>query len=201
MKPFIVILLAACIFTSCASTNRIIEKNNSKKDGKSFRLIQNPKAHTAEKSRNTLINQFFNIQTTYLFEEQTDQKPIVMLEFLIQNPIQIGKTDSVLFLRLDNENIRIISNKNNLKMAEITKLSDNYKENNKLITNQFIIPENLWLSVANSGTIIYKLNSGNVGIEIKLDPVETIKVKEFFSQAMQCRLEIIPLVPAGKSKW
>ncbi len=201
MKQFIVILFVACIFTACASTNRIIEINNSKKETKGFRLIQNPKAHSAKKSRNTLINQFFSIQTTYLFEERTAQNPVLTLNFSIKKPFLAEKTDSVMFLNLDNENIRIISSKSTPKMAENFPAVADKNNCAGFFTNKFIIPENLWLSIANSKTLVLKLSSGNIGIEIKPDPVETARLKEFYNKAMQRRLEIIPLIPAGKSKW
>lgn len=197
MKPFIAILLAACIFTSCASTNRIIEINNSKKEIKGFRLIQNLKAHAAEKSSNTLINQYYNIKTACLFEEQTDQKPVVTLEFHFATSVQAVKLDSVMYLKLDNEAVRIVSNVITQEISENTSAANK----NSLILAQFTIPENLWLSVANSRSIVYKLSCVNIGIEIKPDSLETAIVKEFFNKAMQRRLEIIPLVPSGSAKW
>jgi hypothetical protein len=197
MKQFIVILLAACIFTSCSSTNRIIEINNSKKEENGFRLMQNARAHAIEKSSKTIINQFFNIQTNYLFEVQTEQNPVVTLEFSIKKPFLAEKLDSVMFLKLDSENIRIVSSKSTPIMAESSPAVADKNNGAGL----FIIPENLWLSIANSKSITYKLSCGHIGIEIKPDPVETTRLKEFYNKAMQRRLEIIPLVPPGKSKW
>jgi hypothetical protein len=197
MKQLIVILLVSSIFSSCISTNRIIEINNSKKGTNHFQLAQNPKAISREKSRNTLFNQFFNMRTTYLFIEQNDKKPVVTLEFHFAIPAPKDKLDSVMDLYLDDEAIRIVSK---LKSHEISGNTQPASKNS-LMVGQFTISENLWLSIANSSTIRYRLYLGLKRIEVQPDSMETIKVKEFFSKAMQRRLEIIPLVPSGKAKW
>lgn len=214
MKLSIALLLMVCVFSSCASTNRIMEIKGSHKETKGFKLIQNPKASSSEKTGRVIVNQFFNTRTTYLFEERNNQKPVVSLEFNSTKPIRANELDSVMYLNLDNEKIRIVASENKQKMAENIPASSveikpattlqttaSQKDNNELITRRFEVPENLWLSIAHSKTIFFKLSLGKKGIEVKLNPEETIQLKKFFSRAMQRRIEIVPLVPPGKVKW
>jgi len=201
MKLTFAILFSVYILTSCTSTNRIIEINDSKKEIKGFRLIQEPKLHSAEKDSNVIVNQFFKVKTIFLFEESDTHGPNVTLEFNRTNPILALEPDSVMYLKLDNENIRIVSGIIKQRMAKNASASVHQTGKFEPIAFQFTIPENLWLSIAHSKTIIYKLSSGKKGIEVKPAPAETNQIKEFFRRAMQRRLEIIPLVPPGKAKW
>ena len=198
MKQFIASILLLFIYISCVSTAPISEINHFRKGTKGFQLKQSSKAHSSEKIDNALINQFFNIQSTYLFKERNNQNPEVTLKFHGEAPFDTNLPDSVMFVNLDNENIRIVSSSDQSKMNDKQQTSANGL---KMLEYQMVVPENLWLSIANSNHIIYRLSFGKIGIEINPDQAETIQVKEFFNRAMQRRLKIIPLVPPGKKKW
>lgn len=229
MKLPITLLLMVFVFTTCASTNRIMEINDSHKEIKGFKLIQNLKASSSEKTGNRIVNQFFNIRTTYYFEERKNQKPAVTVEFHLVSPIRADELDSVMYLNLDNEKVRVVSSedkykefdknsnsttnssddpnsdinviKSKTKPADASQTTASQKDSDLLLTRKFSIPENLWLSIAHSKTIFYRLSIGKKGIDVKLNPAETIQLKKFFNRAMKRRIEIIPLVPHGKVKW
>jgi hypothetical protein len=66
------------------------------------------------------------------------------------------------------------------------------------MSHQFTVPENLWLYMVTAEKIQYRLYIGKEGIDVKLNPTETTKLHEFFSQAIKCRTEIVPSVSQGK---
>ena len=151
----------------------------SSSDPKGFKLVQNLKATSSAKTGKTLVNQYFETEATYRFEECNDQKPVVSIQLQATKAIRTDELDSLMVLNLDNEKISVAAKLN----------------------KQYNIPENLWLSIAHSKDISYNLSIGKTRIVVKLTPDEIAKVNAFFSRAMQRRLEIIPLVPPGKVKW
>ena len=220
MKLLIVIFLTVFAFFFCVPTNRIIVINDSANHNKGFKLIQNLKTTSSAKTGKTIVNQFFNTEVIYQFEEKNTVMPLVSLDFYTTKAIRADELDSIMYLNLDNEKIRIVANMNKQKMVDPVPAStenkpiseatikptqktqnSNATDRKELLSRQYDVPENLWLSIAHSKDISYSLSIAKTGIVVKLNPEEKTKVKAFFSRAMQRRLEIIPLLPPGKARW
>jgi len=179
MKRLTAILILICTFSSCTPTNRILATKDSSTDSKGFKLVQNLKTTSSAKIGKAIVNQYFDTEATYLFEEKNNQKPVVSIQLRATKAIRTDELDSVMVLNLDREKISVVAN----------------------VNKTYNIPENLWLSIAHSKDIAYSLSIGKTQIGIKLNPEEITKVSSFFSRAMQRRIEIVPLVPPGKVKW
>jgi hypothetical protein len=179
---FLIIVLA---LNSCSISNRIIETDDPYKELKSIHLKQYPSAYSAEKvSRTSWSSYRF---TTELFSEiNSANKPEVRIKFQITTGIRADELDSVLYLRLDQEKIRLVS-------------AD--RGTSQLMVREFILPENLWLPIAHSGEINYRLYLGREGIDIELTNAEANKVKEFFSRIIRYSEANFPVVPEGQMKW
>lgn len=198
MKHLTAILILICAFSSCTPTNRIIVIKDSHSDSKGFKLVQNLKTNSSAKTGKAIVNQYFDTEATYLFEERNNQKPVVSLQLSATKAIRTDMLDSVMVLNLDNEKISVSAIENEQKLpARVAAATDP----NQILPREFSIPENLWLSIAHSKAISYSLSIGKTQIGIKLNPEEITKVNAFFSRAMQRRIEIVPLVPPGKVKW
>jgi hypothetical protein len=76
-------------------------------------------------------------------------------------------------------------------------------ENNsyQLMKREFIVPENLWVAIANSKEIFYRLYVGKEGVDAKLNASETAKLKEFFIEAIMRQDADLSTVPEGQKKW
>ncbi|MBA4408317.1 MAG: hypothetical protein Q8S54_14255 [Bacteroidota bacterium] len=187
MKPIIQLFLFILFLFSCATTNRIIEIEDSFKEIKGIKLVQNLKAYSSEKTGSFGGIKYYNLNLSYLFEKQKNGQSILNAEFQMTTPVSPGELDSILFLNLDHEKIKLISTE--------------YKYNGKLMKRKFVVPENLWISIANSQEIFYRVDVGNEGIDVRLTASETLKVKEFFNRAIQQREAGQPPVPDGQKKW
>jgi len=186
MKSSVFLLWAVFILTSCATSNRIIEKDDSDKEIQSTWLTQNPNAIPIKKPGILSVRQHYPFTSVYLFEEKNTSRPVMSLGIRITAPVGSEALDSVLFLSLNNEKIKIVSSESN---------------SYQLTGRQFIVPENLWVSIVHSQKIGYRLYLGKEGIDVKLNARETAKLKEFFRRAVQRRDATISTVPPGKVKW
>lgn len=232
MKQSFALLAAVYLLTSCAMSNRIMETDDTYKEIKSIRLIQNPWAYSSENTGSLSGRQYYSFHSIYLFEEKKKERPVMLLDIQITAPIGTDVLDSVMYLSLDNEKIRIVSteyrqfeklsttstssmtttaeekpekdkSRNQEKTAKtVTTLTTTTESNNvQLMNRQYSVPENLWISVVHSEKIGYRLYLGKEGIDVKPNPKETAKLKEFFSKAIQRRDDAIPAIPPGKAKW
>lgn len=192
MKPSVFLLWTVFILTSCATSNRIIEKDDSYKEIQSIWLTQSPNAIPIEEPGRLSVRQHYPFTSVYLFEEKNTKRPVMSLGIRITAPVGSEALDSVMFLSLDDERIRIVS-------AEYKSTAEN--NSYQLMNRQFSVPENLWVSVVHSQKIGYQLYLGKDEIDVKLNATETAKLKEFFSRAVQRRDATIPTLPPGKVKW
>jgi hypothetical protein len=103
----------------------------------------------------------------------------------MQTSDKTDKPDSLMLMYLDGEKVEIAA----FKDGTI-----------QLKSHQFSVPENLWISIANSKQIQYRFNIGKEEIDIKLNPTETVKLKEFLLKAIQLRDANLPPVPEGLKK-
>ena len=134
MKKSIILILFVSMLTSCSIPNRIITMDDSNKKIKSFQLIQTPDAYSFGKNGPIEGRSYFNVTSTYLFEEKKIGHPEITVSFKILPPSRSNDLDSVLFYNLDGEIIKVVSK-------------------DKMTDGRFIIPENLWISFVHSKKI------------------------------------------------
>ena len=219
---------------SCGTTNRIVEIEDSFKEIKGIKLLQEPEAVSSEKTGSFGGRKHYNLKVSYLFQQLKKRQTILMAEFQMTTPVSGDELDSILFFDLDHEKVRLISseykykqfdssssssttstsveNKTAEKSGKSAEPSKTVKttttqtistENNsyQLMKREFIVPENLWVSIAHSQEIFYRLYVGKEGVDVKLNASEISKVKEFFQKAIQQRDANQPPVPEGQKKW
>jgi len=217
MKKTIFLFISACIFASCAVSNRIIEIDDPYKEMKSIKLIQNPKAISSEKT-GTMSSRRYSFTSIYLFEEKQNGRPEITLDIRIFSLLRPDELDSVLFFNLNNEKIRLVSEQYKYKQFNtssnstvetdangdgnsVINTTTTENGNYQLMSRQFSIPENLWTSIIFSQEIQLRLYIGKQGIDVKPNLEEILKLKEFFTKAVRRRDAKFPLIPEGKKKW
>jgi len=87
--------------------------------------------------------------------------------------------DSVVYLLLDGEKIGI----------------------SRVVERRFEVPENLWVSIANSSKIEYRIPIGKDEIDLLLNQTQTKNMKFFFEQAIRNRDANLPPPQEGLKKW
>jgi hypothetical protein len=189
-------LLLALIFSSCVTPGRIVEISGSTKDIQGIKLTQNPIARSADDAIPAINHRSHSVSMIYLVEQKKNERPNLFLDVQIETTIPTDQLDSVMVINLDNEEIRIAANE--CKSKEFPKSNSG---NKKIISNQFLIPENLWVSIVYSDEIQYLFYLAKEGIDVKLNPKETSKLKDYFNRAIQLRDANLPLIPEGQKKW
>lgn len=182
MRNHIIILVFAIFITSCISGGRIIETNDLNKGIESLTLIQKVSGILADNAAESTRSLKLTISTTYLLEIKKGEKPSLLLDIQMQTT---NKPDSLILMYLDGEKIEIAASK--IGTTRIKSL-------------KFIVPENLWISIANTEKIRYGLSFGKEGVEVILNQKETGKLKEFLLKAMRLRDANLPPLPEGLKK-
>jgi len=182
MGKSIILLLYVSILVSCSIPNRIIKKDDPNDKIKSFKLIQTPDAYSLGKKSPVKGRSYFNVTSTYLFEEKENGRPEITVNFRILPSSHSNNLDSVLFYNLDDEIIKIASR-------------DQKRD------GEFIIPENLWVSFIHSKKIRCYFYSMKEDIYLELKKSERNKLAEFFRKAIVRRDLLFPAIPKGKKKW
>lgn len=219
MKQSVFLICTLLSLSSCMSAYQIIETNDPYKEINKMKLAFASSAVSEEKhGAFRVANQIFKIHATYLYEEAKTHPPQISLNLEITTPIRAEELDSVIFLILDDEKIRISSTEYIYKEfvsqsnPETTPSSGEKinkaistektatKNENQLMNRLFYVPENLWVSIANSTKIQYRFYIGKEGFDVKLYEVEVQKLKTFFEMAMNKRDASLPPIPEGLKK-
>jgi len=219
MKKLIFLLWIVSFLSSCVSTSHMVEINDPYKDIKGIKLMQNLIGISAEEKASINGNKYFSVSFGYTLEIKKNELAMLTLAVQTQTPIRADELDSVIFLKLDNEKIKLISADSSLKKigkrpntTSSSTIATTEKKEEQIITtttengsyqlmfHQYNIPENLWVSIANTEKIRYRLYIGKEGIDVKLNPSETAKLKEFFNNAMHLRDANLPPIPEGLKK-
>ena len=182
MKKSIFLLLYVSILASCSIPNRITKRDEPHNKMKSFKLIQTPDAYSFGKKDPIKGRSYFNVTSTYLFEEKEKEHPQITVNFKILPPSHSNNLDSVIFYSLDGEIIKVASK-------------------NQMTNGQFIIPENLWVSFVYSKKIRCYFNSMKEDIDLEFKKSERNKLAEFFRRAIERRDAKFPSIPEGMKKW
>jgi len=197
----------------------MVEINDQYKGIKGFKLTQNLIGISAEKNASINGNKYFSVSFAYNLEIKKNELASLILTVQTQTPIRADELDSVIFLDLDNEKIKLISADSSQKKigkrpnttSSVSVATDDKKEEQiitttiengsyQLMFHQYNIPENLWVSIANTEKILYRLYIGKEGIDIKLNLAQTAKLKDFFNKSMHLRNANLPPIPEGLKK-
>lgn len=234
MKHTVCLSLIMFFLISCGTTNRIVEIEDSFKEITGLKLLQEPEAHSSEKTGSFGGRKYYNLKVNYLFQQLKKGQSILFAEFQMTTLVGTDELDSILFFDLDHEKVKLFSSEYKYKQFDSSSSSSTTStsvenktaekggksaepsktvkttttqtistENNsyQLMKREFIVPENLWVSIANSQEIFYRLYVGKQGVDVKLNASEISKVKEFFQSAIQQRNANMPTVPEGQKKW
>ncbi len=219
MKLSILLFGAVIFLSSCVSRSHMVEINDPYKETKGIKLMQNTIGVSAEKNASINGNKYFSVSFAYTLEIKKTELATLTLGIQTQTPIRADELDSVIFLNLDNEIIKLVSSDSNLKKigkipnttSSVSIATDDKKDeqivttttengNYQLMSHQYIIPENLWVSIANTNKIQYRLYIGKEGIDVKLNQAETEKLKYFLNKSMHLRNANLPPIPEGLKK-
>lgn len=185
MKHVTFILWMTIFLASCASTNQIRERYETKKEIRSIKLHQTLEANSLNEKHDLDEKSRYRVSSSLIYKGVKGNIPEVKIEFEFDPRIIKDKADTVMFFILDGEKVRIVS-------GNTTDRSKKY---------EFKVPENLWAPIAHSEQIFYRLNIGNDEVNIKPNVSETTKLKEFFTKAIQRNAAIHPPIPEGLKKW
>lgn len=218
MRNLVILLGVFLMLASCSTTGRIIEIRGGHNGIKGFRLEQNALAIPTDKQgAGETGGLSVPFTSRFIFEEDLKNRPKVIADFRLQAPFGADELDSVLFFRLDGEKIRLVARDLNLSQAQpyssgnkakqvhkseaTTQPASPENDRSKRLNLMFIVPENLWISVACAKKIGYRLFRGKEGMDVILNSEETGQLKEFFVQACARRDAAFPAIPEGLKKW
>jgi len=220
MKRSLFGLVGVILMFSCVSRSHLVEMNDPYKEIQGIKLKQNLTGISAEKNANVTGNRYYSVSFAYYLEIKKNELSTLSLEIKTQTPIRTDELDSVIFLNLGNEIIKIISSDSGLKKTgktfdtstSLSVASDDKKnvqtvttttENDsyQLMHHQYLIPENLWIPIVNTEKIQYRLYIGKEGIDVKLKSSDVTKLKEFFQRAIQLSEANRAPLPEGLKKW
>lgn len=222
MKTFILLLLVI-LFGACGTASRIVENNDTYLNVDRMKLAFNNAAISQEKYGMMNISQIFNLNSTYFTEIVKDKKPGITVKFELITPIQIDELDSVVFLVLDGEPVKLqsseytykeyVSTSTNVETPATTETKSNNKSgnssetrttitngSNQLMSRTFIIPENLWVALANTNRVSYRIYLGKDAYNARLTPGETKKLNYYFELAICKRDANLPSPPENEKK-
>lgn len=180
----LIFLLTVMLLGSCATSGRIVKIGDSLAAVQRIKLTQNLSAYSASRKSSS-------VSMIYLLEQKKNERPALFLDVKLKTAIPSNQLDSVMIIKLDNEEIRIAAKEFQIKNSR----------SNQIVSNQFFIPENLWVPIVYSDEIQYRFYVGEEGVDMKLTPKETSKLKEYFSRAIQLRDANLPPIPEGQKKW
>ena len=174
---------------------------------------------SAEKNASINGNKYLSVSFAYTLEIKKSEPALLTLEIQTQTPIRADELDSVIFINLDNEKIKLVSADSSLKIkgkrpntTSAVSIAGSDKKEEQIVTtttenvsyqlmfHQYIIPENLWFSIANTQDIRYRFYIGKEGIDVKLNLAQTEKLKIFLTKSMQLRDANLPPTPEGLKK-
>ncbi|HCY41365.1 MAG TPA: hypothetical protein DHV48_08435 [Prolixibacteraceae bacterium] len=180
MKKILFILFASLMLNSCSTINKVVEVDDRNKQIKSIKLRQ--QLSSIEKNNHSS----HNLTAILISETKSGLKPDVKIAFQFKTGVRSEEFDSVMYFVLDQEQIKAVSIPNSTS---------------QLMLREFVVPENLWVSIVHSKSILYRLYIGHDGIDVELTDSEMNKVREFFNKVIQQRDALFPPVPDGKMKW
>lgn len=196
--PFFTFLLLT--LSSCAVYNHIARFSAGPGDATGLMLQQHNRISAAGGDGLKLeAGSKESIISTFRFVQPAGSRPEITVDFRLKGIRISGQADSIVYFVLNGETIKIEAEKggaqNNLSAATATDGTEH---------RRILVPENLWVSVANAGTIQYRLGEGENSIAVILNLSEKEVLKQFFQKACNLRdaaFPEIPKYPPGLKKW
>jgi hypothetical protein len=221
MRQLIILPLCAFLFVSCLSQTKIIETSDRYKKVENVKLIQYLRAKSADRDAGTGVWQEYPVACTYFFEGSEDGKSSIIIEVKMETPVSTDPMDSVMFLNLDGERFRMVADNyksrqfilsSEAKNTIVESKSENGKEekviqsvvlnnNYQLMVQRFVIPESLWISIANTEKMEIRIYLGKEGFDISLNQAQVKRMQMFFQLSICKRDDKIPPFPEGYKKW
>ena len=192
MNRSFLLLLSVILLTSCMAHSRRVELSDSGNENQVIKLMQNVIARSNEQNEKLTSDIDNLLSLVYSLEMKKNERPVMFLDVKIKTTAYHDDLDSVMFLNLGTEKIRMATEKNKI-------ITDN--ADNQLRTKRFMIPENLWVSIVFAKKTGYGFDIGKEGFEVKLNTSEAEKLKDFFKRAIQIREKKFPAIPEGQKKW
>ena len=223
MKNYISLPILAILLNSCIVSTKITTTNDQYLGVDRIKLEFTPITLQEEAPGTVFVKQMYDLSSTFLYEGTKNERPLLTATFQLVTPIRAEELDSVMFLVLDNENIRISSTaytyKEYASSSASVSLSSSVENkqsgktfpNNEtrtiikggthqLMSRTFAIPDNLWISIANSESVGYRFYLGKDGFDAKLHQADLKKLKYFFELAICKRDANLPPTPEGLKK-
>jgi len=82
-----------------------------------------------------------------------------------------------------------------------TQTTESETSNYQLMNREFLIPENLWVSIAHTQNIRLRFYLVREGIDVEPNHAENARLREFFFRADRQRIAGLPPLPEGMKKW
>lgn len=235
MKRHFFISMVLLISISCGVNNRIVELNDDFKEVKSLRLLQSLNAFSSYKTGSSEMYQSFPFSSVYLYEEKGEKQASIILEIKLTCSVEYEGLDSIFFLSLNEEVVKLRSenlrqfqfeiastsettesnttiekkpenkekeNKSAENIKTVSKQTSTTTKNNyQTIVQHIFIPENIWVSIANSSKIKYRIYLGKMGVDVKPGNLEMLKISEFFNKAIERKAALLKDTPIDQMKW
>jgi hypothetical protein len=229
MKKTLLFLFASVVLISCSVMEKIVEIDDPYKEVNRMKMTYSLRAFSEEKTGWANVSEYLNLSMVHLFEVDKNGKAELLIDFQIVTPIRAEELDSVIYLNLDGEKIKIVGNYYQYKQFDrrptSTTPADSVMVNNDKTLNigqtqitpasktftvesgsyqlmhcQFTVPENLWVSVATSSKIGYRFYIGKEGFDGRLNRSQIKKLKYFFELALCKRDANLPPASEGQKK-
>lgn len=223
MRNLLFVFLAAFLLNSCVSATRIAEVEDQYKESNKMKLAFVPNAFCEETIEGIQSRTRYSVNSTYLFEQKKEGRPTLTLDIQLVTAVSNKELDSVLFLNLDGEKIKLTSSSYQYKEFDhSSSTTQNTRENegtadksatkeilqttttvsnHQLMNRIFVIPENLWISIARSKNVQYRIYLGDEGIDVIPTGAQNRKLNYFYEMAICKRDAKFPQVPEGQMKW
>lgn len=220
MKHLLAIPVIAFLLSACSVQSRIIESTDSYKGIETAKMVQFLRARSAD--RNLVVsNGPYTYLVSFLSEGKNGEEATITMEVKLEVPIVVNPMDTVFYLDLDGEKIKLspeafqnreFEKGSTATSTEVsTKTEDNSEkrvvntqvvnQNYQLMTARFVVPHNLWVSIANSKSIAYRFYLGKEAFDTRLTSALEKRLAYFFQLALSKETQNIPLIPEGKMKW
>lgn len=219
MKRYIFFSVLVITLNACITSSRITETNDTYLGIDKMKLSFYSDALSDERFGALAVRQYFKLNSSYVYEGKTNEQPDIFVNFQLTTPIRAEELDSVMFIVLDDEKIRLSSDKYTYKefvstsasSTTETKEKSNEKTENEsrtvivggtdqMMNRLFKIPQNLWVPIANAEKVLYRFYLGKDGYDVKITQSNTKKLREFFALAICKRDALTPPLRDGEKK-
>ncbi len=219
MKRYIFFSVLAITLNACITSSRITETNDSYLGIDKMKLSFYSDALSDERFGAFAARQYLKLNSSYVYEGKKNEQPKISVNFQLTTPIRAEELDSVIFLVLDDEKIRLSSDKYTYKefvstsassTAETKEKSNEKTENesrtviisgtDQMMNRLFKIPQNLWVPIANAEKVLYRFYLGKDGYDVKVTQSDIKKLREFFALAICKRDALTPSLREGEKK-